>query len=199
MNIYIVRHGETDCNKNNICYGWYDCPINEKGIEQAKNLGNFFKNIKIDKIISSSLIRAKMTAEIINKELNVPIEFDDNIREIYFGEWENIPIEDMHKRDPVNTRLWHEDCTKADIPGGEKFNTFFNRVSYGFDRIISENSEKDILIVSHGGAISAMLCHITGAGSKGFWCYRTIQECYNKLVYDKSGFYIERINSPIKL
>ncbi|MBE6008585.1 MAG: histidine phosphatase family protein, partial [Lachnospiraceae bacterium] len=75
MKIYIVRHGETECNVNNICYGWYDCPINEKGISQAKNLGKFLKTKKIDKIISSDLLRARMTAELINNELNLPIEF----------------------------------------------------------------------------------------------------------------------------
>ena len=199
MNIYIVRHGETDCNKNNICYGWYDYPINERGIKQAENLGRFFSNIKIDKIISSSLMRAKMTAEIINNSLNVPIEFDNSIREIYFGDWENIPIADMHRLDPINTRLWHDDCAKANIPGGEQFNTFYSRVAYGFDRIVSENRSNDILIVSHSGAISIILSHITGAGAKGFWRFRTIHECYTKLVSDSSSFYIERINIPIGL
>ncbi len=198
MNVYIVRHGETDCNVNNICYGWYDCPLNEKGITQAKNLGNFLKTKKIDKIISSDLLRARMTADEINKELMLPVEYNSSLREIFFGDWENKPVKEMMKIDPVNTKLWREDCQKAVIPNGELFDDFYARVSTGFDKIVEENFDKDILIVAHGGAISALLCHITDAGAKGFWHFRTIQECYTKLVYDYNGFFIERINSPIK-
>lgn len=197
MKIYIVRHGETDCNVNNICYGWYDCPINEKGISQAKNLGSFFKNIKIDKMISSDLLRARMTAEAINSEINVPLEYNPSMREVSFGDWENVPVKDMAKIDPVNSKLWRVDCEKAVIPNGERFTDFYKRVSDGFDKIVDENFGKDILIVAHGGAISIILCHITNAGPKGFWRFRTIQECYHKLVYELDGFYIEKINSPI--
>ncbi len=198
MNIYIVRHGETECNVNNICYGWYDCPINEKGISQAKNLGSFLKTKKIDKIISSDLLRAKMTAELINNELNLPIEFNSAFREINFGDWENVPVKEMQKIDPINTKLWRDDCEKAVIPNGELFKDFFGRVSSGFEKVVEENFDKSILIVAHGGAISALLCHITNSGAKGFWHFRTIQECYTQLVYEYDGFYIKRINCPIK-
>ena len=197
MNIYIVRHGETECNINNICYGWYDCPINEKGISQAKNLGKFLKTKKIDKIISSDLLRAKMTAELINNELNIPIVFNSSFREINFGDWENVPISEMKKIDPVNTKLWRDDCEKAIIPNGELFSEFYGRVSQGFDKVVEENFDKNILIVAHGGAISALLCHVTNAGAKGFWHFRTIQECYTQLVYEYNGFFIKRINCPI--
>ena len=197
MNIYIVRHGETECNINNICYGWHDCPINEKGISQAKNLGKFLKTKKIDKIISSDLLRAKMTAELINNELNIPIVFNSSFREINFGDWENVPISEMKKIDPVNTKLWRDDCEKAIIPNGELFSEFYGRVSQGFDKVVEENFDKNILIVAHGGAISALLCHVTNAGAKGFWHFRTIQECYTQLVYEYNGFFIKRINCPI--
>ena len=198
MNVYIVRHGETECNVKNICYGWYDCPINEKGISQAKNLGRFLKSKKIDKIISSDLLRARMTAELINNELGLPIEFNSSFREINFGDWENVPVIEMRKIDPVNTKLWRKDCEKAIIPNGELFSDFFNRVSKGFDKVVEDNFDKNILLVAHGGAISALLCHITNAGAKGFWHFRTIQECYTELVYDYDGFFIKRINCPIE-
>ena len=198
MVVYIVRHGETECNVNNICYGWYDCPINEKGISQAKNLGRFLKSKKIDKIISSDLLRAKMTAELINNELYVPVEFNSSFREINFGDWENVPVVEMRKIDPVNTKLWRNDCEKAIIPNGELFSDFFKRVSEGFDKVVEDNFDKNILLVAHGGAISALLCHITNSGAKGFWHFRTIQECYTELVYDYDGFFIKRINCPIE-
>ena len=85
------------------------------------------KSKKIDKIISSDLLRAKMTAELINNELCVPVAFNSSFREINFGDWENVPVVEMRKIDPVNTKLWRNDCEKAIIPNGELFSDFFKR------------------------------------------------------------------------
>ncbi len=198
MKIYIVRHGETECNANSICYGWYDCPLNEKGVMQAKNLGEFFKTKKIDKIISSDLSRAKMTAEAISKTTGVEVEHISAFREMNFGDWENVPIAKLSEIDPVNALLWRDDCEKARIPNGEKFFEFYERVTDGFDKIVKENFDKDILIVAHGGAISSILSHVTGAKAKGFWHFRTLQETYHQLVFDHDGFFLAKINHPIK-
>lgn len=197
MKIYITRHGETQCNVDNICYGWYDVPINEKGISQAQNLGSFFKNKKLDKIVSSDLLRARMTADIINEKTRLPIEYSRDLREINFGDWENVPVKDFKKIDPINSKLWRDDCQKAIIPNGELFDDFYKRVSTGFEKIVEENFGKDLLLVAHGGVISVILSHITGAGAKGFWHFRTLQERYTKLVYEYDGFFIEKTNSPI--
>ena len=65
--ILFVRHGQTDCNINGIIQGHLDAPLNQTGIEQAEKTAEELKNTSIDIIYSSPLIRAKKTAEIINK------------------------------------------------------------------------------------------------------------------------------------
>ena len=67
MKLYLVRHGQTDMNKEKLYYGWTDCPINEIGIKQAQTLYGFFKNVVCDKVITSDLKRSVETAEIITK------------------------------------------------------------------------------------------------------------------------------------
>ena len=83
MKIYFVRHGETDMNKNNMFYGWYDADINEKGVSQAEDLREAFKDIHIDKIYSSDLTRAAHTAEIIADGRSV--ELVPDLREMAYG------------------------------------------------------------------------------------------------------------------
>ena len=90
MKLYFVRHGETDMNARNMFYGWYDADINEKGISQAEELREAFKDIPIDAIYSSNLKRAYHTAEIIAD--GRPIETTSDIRELYYGKWENVCI-----------------------------------------------------------------------------------------------------------
>ena len=83
MNIYLVRHGDDDERYRG---GWSNLPLVESGIGKAKKLGDYLssnenKDIKIDKIISSDLKRAKMTADLINEKLGVNILYDKRLRE----------------------------------------------------------------------------------------------------------------------
>ena len=189
MKIYFVRHGETDMNKNNMFYGWYDADINEKGISQAEDLREAFKDIHIDKIYSSDLTRAAHTAEIIAD--GRPVEKVSDLREMAYGIWENRTWESMTEEDHKLLKKWRYDWLNLEIPEGETFMGFYNRVTSGLDRIIKENKGKHVLVVSHNGALSAMHCHLTGAGPKGFWNFNSKQGHYsavwvsdNKLTYD---------------
>ena len=102
MKIYFVRHGETDMNARNMFYGWYDADINEKGIAQAEELRAAFETIHIDAIYSSDLKRAYHTAEIIANGREVqPVP---EIRELYYGDWENRTWEEMSEAD---LEEWH--------------------------------------------------------------------------------------------
>lgn len=189
MKLYFVRHGETDMNARNMFYGWYDADINEKGISQAEELREAFKDIPIDAIYSSNLKRAYHTAEIIAD--GRPIETTTDIRELYYGKWENRTWEDMTEEDRVLLKQWRTDWEGLTMPEGESFMEFYTRVTTGLDRIIKENKGKHVLVVSHNGALSAMHCHLTGAGPKGFWNFNSKQGHYSavwvsekKLTYD---------------
>ena len=189
MKLYFVRHGETDMNARNMFYGWYDADINAKGVSQAEELREAFKDIHIDKIYSSDLTRASHTAEIIAD--GKPFEKVPDLREMAYGIWENRTWESMTESDKELLKKWRYDWLNLEIPGGESFMGFYNRVTSGLDKIIKENKGKHVLVVSHNGALSAMHCHLTGAGPKGFWNFNSKQGHYsavwvseNKLTYD---------------
>ena len=86
MDLYIVRHGQTDGNVNKIMDGVRDIDLNENGIEQAKVTRDNLKDIKFDLVICSPLSRTKHTMEIININ-NYPVIFDDRIKERDCGEF----------------------------------------------------------------------------------------------------------------
>ena len=83
--IYLVRHGQTDWNVEKRLMGLTDISLNESGILQAKLLGKEASQLKIDRIFSSNLLRAKETAEIINKFINVDISLDERLKELNYG------------------------------------------------------------------------------------------------------------------
>ena len=177
MKIYFVRHGETDMNARNMFYGWYDADINEKGIAQAEELRAAFETIHIDANYSSDLKRAYHTAEIIANGREIqPVP---EIRELYYGDWENRTWEEMSEADLEEWHGWLTDWVDRRMPNGEAFMEFYDRVTRGLEQIIKENKGKHVLIVSHNGALSAMHCHLTGAGPKAFWRFNSKQGHYS--------------------
>lgn len=194
MKIYFVRHGETEMNAKNMFYGWHDVDINEKGIEQAEELRATFREIPLDAIYSSDLLRARHTAEIIAEGREVRTEAA--FRELYYGKWENRTWEDMTEQDRAALRQWRTDWTNCVMPEGESFAAFYARVTEGLVRIIRENKGKHILIVSHNGALSAMHCHLTGAGPKGFWNFNSKQGHYSAVWVSEGKLTYDCLNYP---
>ncbi|MDE2311693.1 MAG: histidine phosphatase family protein [Patescibacteria group bacterium] len=86
--IYLVRHGETEANKNKIVAGHHDSPLTEAGERQAKQRGLDLKRVKFDAVFSSDLIRAKRTAELISADRQLVVNTHRLIRERFFGHWE---------------------------------------------------------------------------------------------------------------
>jgi broad specificity phosphatase PhoE len=145
MNIYLVRHGETDWNRRLLFQGHTDIPLNKKGLSQAKRIGKEFCGKKIDAIISSDLMRAVQTAEQIKSVLGFKgrIQKDRLFRERNYGQLEGKKYE---------SGLRDEDY------GVEIDYSFFKRIKKGFLKVIKENkAEANIIIVCHGGVVRGIL------------------------------------------
>lgn len=141
--IIFVRHGQTDCNINGIIQGHLDAPLNQTGIEQAEKTAEELKNTSIDIIYSSPLIRAKKTAEIINKYHSCPIICDDNLKEQNAGDATGMCEKDITKE------MFEEFCEDPHKFNAESEEDLYNRTAIFFKSI--ENSNKNILVVAHRG------------------------------------------------
>ncbi|MDP8012240.1 MAG: histidine phosphatase family protein [Thermoplasmata archaeon] len=90
----LVRHGESVSNTMNIVSRDIDkYPLTEKGRNQVKFTGNELKKIKLEKIVTSPVLRAKETAEIISKIIDIPFKIDERLIEIGFGKFNNGPFQ----------------------------------------------------------------------------------------------------------
>ena len=153
MELYVIRHGQTEWNILKKVQGKADISLNEKGIEQARQTKKELDNEKIDLIICSPLKRAKETAQIINENRNIPIIVDDRISERDFGEFEG-----MSKTEFDFEGFW---SYKANIEysRAENIVEFFNRIYSFLESIKKEYPNKNVLIVSHGGVSIPIKCY----------------------------------------
>ena len=166
VELALVRHGETDMNKQRIMQGGnIDMPLNATGKKQAKAAAETMKDEKFDVILSSGLKRAIDTASIISKELGIPytgVVAEFNERD--YGEWTGKSVDDIlaahMPKPPIKglTPIWLKDTP----PKGESFDAFVGRVRRGHDRLLREYAGKKVLLVAHGGVQRAMK-YVTGS------------------------------------
>ena len=138
-------------------------------------------------------------AEIIAAGKDMKVHYDSAFRELYYGDWENQTAEYIETNYKEELRGWVTDWKDLAMPNGEKFSDFYNRVAAGVDRLVEENRGKNVLLVAHNGALSAMFCHLTGAGMDGFWRFDSKQGHYSSVLISKKWTTIESINHPLCL
>ncbi|MDF2965955.1 MAG: histidine phosphatase family protein [Rickettsiaceae bacterium] len=143
---YFIRHGATDWNQQRKVMGQQDIPLNEEGRQQAISAVEILKNLAIDQIIHSPLIRAVETAQIINSFLQIRIISIPGLRESGKG-----IIEGKTKQEVDGIKEWLAGRT----PRGAEHVAFFNkRIIKTLNHILS--SDKVPLIVSHSGVFKAI-------------------------------------------
>lgn len=160
MVIYFVRHGKDDDAYRG---GWSNLQITEEGKKQVKKLADYLEKNKdkfiIRKIISSDLERARQTTEIINKKLNVPVEYTCRLREMNNGDIAGMLNTEVEKRYPglyYNTLDIDEK-----YPGGESPIEFYNRIVNDFEDIVKENKNTgNFMVITHSGVINIIYRYI---------------------------------------
>ena len=146
--LLIVRHGETDWNRDARWQGHADTPLNERGREQARELAASIDGV--DAIYSSDLARARETAEILAERLGLEVQADARLRERGFGAWEGLTHDDIQSRFAEEHRRWRagEGFGAADA---EPYETMRRRVEDFLEEIVLRHPSGTVLVVTHGG------------------------------------------------
>ena len=163
--IYLVRHGETQGNLDDKAQGHLDVPLTETGRLQAKAVAERLSDIEFDAVYSSDLKRAFDTAKAITaNRTELQVRTTSQLREYHFGDYEDMPWEEVGNADPEFYRCWKNLSTRIDIifPGGESMRDAWDRVGSFLSEILAEHRQGDetILIVGHGGSLQAVLAHL---------------------------------------
>ncbi len=155
-NIFVVRHGETDFNKDGKYLGRIDESLNCSGITQAKELAVFLKDLNIEIIYCSPLKRAIETANFIKSQLNCGIIVDESFIERSLGIYEGLTKNEIKYKYPD---LFNKNITRIfdnAPPEGEIINQVIERVFNGLQKINDEKRYSNILIVTHGFVAKAI-------------------------------------------
>lgn len=161
--IWLVRHGETDWNREQRLMGQLDIPLNPLGLQQAASLAAEMTGQAFDALYASVQIRARQTAEVLAATLNLPLRLDARLCEENIGGWQGLTIAEVHARYPGQ---WEQ--RRADPPnfrppgGGETITEMAARACEAADEIAATWPQGRVLLVSHGILIASLICRANG-------------------------------------
>ena len=156
MIMFVTRHGETDYNAAGRYCGGTDVPLNDVGLAQARELARRLINVKFDAVISSPMLRARQTADIVCAELVINYNVYEQFAERHLGVYEGLTRDEIKTRYPD---LWNRQCTGKpdDAPdGGETLRQACARIDGGMARLRAVYGDKTILLICHGFASRAV-------------------------------------------
>ena len=170
--LLLVRHGETDWNRDGKFQGQIDVPLNDNGRVQAGFAAEFLKDVHLDFAVSSSMLRPKETAEIIlQHHPDVKLKLYHGLWEISHGLWEGKFESEIEDGFPGLLKQWKEFPATVQMPEGENLQQVWERALVSWQEIIRSVSGVGI-VVAHDAINKAILCQLFGLEPEHFWNFK---------------------------
>jgi broad specificity phosphatase PhoE len=169
MLLFLVRHAESTYNRQKKIQGQKDPQLSAYGRKEAERLAKRFRQLKFAAVYSSPLQRAQETARIIvGKRRKIICE--DGLLEWGLGKWEGKTVPEIRRAYGDAFRRWVHMPSKVPVPGGEDFKEFVARVRHTLGAIAKRHPDGNVLVVCHGGVISAYATMIMDLSPDHVWC-----------------------------
>lgn len=167
MRLILIRHGETDLNKNGAFQGTSDLELSREGREQVRRLGERMKMVEIERIISSPKRRAYQTAMAVAKHHDIAVELDDRLMEVDFGDWEGKVLGEMCRDGDEDAILYRDERNFYPIPGEGSLNRARWRIGSFIDELKLKywETDKTIVLVGHAAIFRLAMFHLLDMGN----------------------------------
>ena len=201
LKLYLIRHGETSWNSESKTQGCKNIQLSDKGILQGRLLAEKLKSSddEFKKVFSSDLDRCYLTAKSIDEVLNLGIEINKGFREMSFGDWEGLTIDEIKRTYLNEYTKWRNEPCMATIPRGEGLKTVQKRCLDALENIFQRYNDGSIIIVSHGVAIKTMILGLLGLDLKHFYSLSIGNASMNKIEFRDYGPVITNLNDSCHL
>jgi broad specificity phosphatase PhoE len=166
--LVLVRHGETVWHAENRYAGSSDVALTPRGEEQAARLAAWARTAGLAAVWSSTLSRARITAEACSEATGLPLEVDARLCELDFGEGEGLTSAEMSERFPDARAAFVADPAAHPLPGGEDPAAATRRFTECLGEIATKHPDGRVLVVAHSSAIRLALCHLIGVPLKEY-------------------------------
>jgi phosphoserine phosphatase len=201
MTLFIlVRHGQTEWNRNERFRGRADIPLNETGLAQAEATG---RRIALEwqpaVIYTSPLSRSVKTAQAIAKHYGLEVKQHPGLADIDYGEWQGLSPEEARQRWPDEIDAWYNWPDQARIPGGETLDELRSRAMKTIHELAIQHPGETIVLVGHTVINRIILLGVLGLGNERFWRIKQDTCAINIFEAEGSDFTVVSLNDTCHL
>lgn len=158
MRLILIRHAQTEHNRDNRVQGRADHPLSALGRRQAAALGERLGTEPIVAVYSSPLIRALTTAEAVAAPHGLRAIAEPDLVEMHVGELEGVLISEMRERQPEFLKVWAtEQGPAVPMPGGESLEQVRDRAWAVVERLYAEHAEATVALVAHNFVLGCLI------------------------------------------
>jgi len=169
MRLILIRHGKTCDNLKKKYSGIRDIGLTRAGRQEVKKIREKIKGLKVDRVFCSDLKRSWQTAEIIFSNRTCKIIKNSHLREINFGKWEGLTYIQIVRKYPSTFKRWLKDPFSVNIPFGEKLSHFVRKIKNELKKIVDQNTDKTVALITHSGVIRVILNTLQDIKRNDFW------------------------------
>jgi len=169
MKLFLIRHGRTAWNREEVFRGTADVPLDDVGRKEAKFLARRLKEEALRVIYTSPLSRARETAEIIASECGTAVEVSEGLLDLDFGLWQGLSVEEVKGRFGDLYQRWMEAPHEVSFPGGEDLEAVRERAMGMVEDLKGRHRGEVVALVTHRVVLKVLICSLLGLGLDAFW------------------------------
>ncbi len=193
IEIILVRHGETDWNRQKIFRGRADIELSETGAKQAELLAKYLSQAGVAAIYSSPLKRALKTAEAIASYHRLDIKTTSGLIDFDYGKWQGLPHQVVKASYQELYAAWLKSPHRVKMPAGESLDDVTKRAIGVVDEVIGQHAGT-VVLVSHRVVNKVLICALMGLDNSHFWNIKQDVGAITIFTYENDCFILTRHN-----
>jgi alpha-ribazole phosphatase len=199
LRLLLLRHGETAWNRERRYQGWRDTPLSAAGLQQAEAVARELKEHPFAAVYSSPLQRARETAAPIASAHGLEVLTDPAFKELAFGEWEGLTLDEARTRDAKLYEGWAKTPHLVSPPGAETLAQARERVLAGLDRLRAGHRDEVVCLVAHGIPVRILILEALGLGLDRIWTLHSAPTGISELEFRDDWTAVHRMNTLVHL
>jgi len=160
--VYMLRHGETEASQYDVFSGKMNPDLNDAGFEMAEHFAPQYAKLPWQAVYVSPMQRTQSTAKPFCKATGLDMQLRDGLKEISFGDWENLTKEQVHEKFADDYVRWLTEPAWNAPTGGESAVQVASRASLVLSEIEEKHTDGNVLIVAHKSTLRIVLCSLLG-------------------------------------
>ena len=199
LRLLLLRHAETDWNRERRYQGWTDTSLSAAGHAQAEAAARLLSGSRLGAVWASPLRRARDTAAAIAAPHGLEVQTDPAFREMGFGPWEGLTVSEVSARFPDAYRIWIEAPHRASWSGAETLAEVRERVLAGLDELRGAYAGQTVCLVAHGVSSRILILEALGLGLDRIWSLQISSTGISELEFRDDWTALHRMNTLVHL